>query len=81
MMNYIGPDDGQGIQIYEDGVQTVSDDSKEVTSFPAGDGRVAIGRRTPRIDDKYVGVDVDELLFFNEKLTDQQAMDLKNNVY
>ena len=80
MMNYIGPDDGQGIQIYENGVQTGSDASKEVTSFPAGDGRVAIGRRTPRIDDKYVGVDVDELLFFNEKLSTQQAMDLKNNV-
>ena len=80
VLNYIGPNDGQGIRIYENGVQTGSDVSKEVTSFPAGDGRVAVGRRTPKLDEKYVGVDVDELLFFNEKLTDQHALDLKNNI-
>ena len=80
MVNYLGPEDGEGMRIYYDGTQAGSDAYKASTSVQLGNGRVVIGRRHVDGDYDYAGVDVDELLFFNEKLTDQQIMDIKNMV-
>ena len=78
VLNYIGPEEGQGIQVYLDGVLAKSDDTKASVIFAAGDGRVAIGRTYPNLDGLYGDVNVDELLFFNEKLTGNQAQEIMN---
>ena len=75
-LNYIGPDDEQGIDIYHDGTLTGSSTAKHAGSRSPGDTRVVIGRAFRDRDDYYGGVEVDELLFFNEKLTDQQIQDI-----
>ena len=79
MLNYIGPDDGEGCQIYLDGIEAGSDFTK-LTGMPinSGNGRVVVGRIYTDTDGQYGGVDVDELLFFNQALGDQQIWSIKN---
>ena len=43
-LNYLGPEDGQGIEGYFDGVQSKHDQYRSENSFSAGDGRVVVGR-------------------------------------
>ena len=76
MLNYIGPNNGQGIRFYFDGVQVANDTSKRSTTTFAGDGRVILGKQGINADARYVSVDVDELLFFNETLSDQSIQDM-----
>ena len=81
VLNYIGPDNGQGIRIYHSGVLTMTEDTKTYFTPLSGHGRVAVG-----MDGDcghgwvYAGVDMDELLFFNKMLSDQEIMDIKNMV-
>ena len=75
VLNYIGPNNGQGTRIYIDGIQTASSNVISSYTFQPGAGRVVIGRLS--IDD-YASVDVDELLFFNETRSDQNIQDMSN---
>ena len=79
-LNFIGVNNGQGIRIYVDEAQSDSDVSKKSEPLQAGNGRVVIERSLTDRDElaDYVDVDVDELLFFNEKLNHQQIIDIKN---
>ena len=65
VLNYIGPNNGQGIRIYHDGLQVGSDDTKTVGTED---------------DSIYASVDMDELLFFSEVLCDHQIMNIINMV-
>ena len=78
VLNYIGPDNRQGIRIYEDGALTGSDVTKSDGTYSAGDGRVFVGRIYVDRDAHYGGVNVDELLFFNQSLNDQRVWGIKN---
>ena len=78
VLNFIGPDNGQGIRIYYDGEQTGSDNTKNVHAFQSGDSRVVVGRQFIDEDDHYASVDVDELILFNQALTDQNILDMNN---
>ena len=78
-LNFIGPDDGQGIRIYLDGTQASSDVTKSNYNFSSGDGRVSVGRMYSGIDAFYADVDVDELFFFNAQLFNQQILDIIHN--
>ena len=44
VLNYLGPEAGEGIRVYYDGVTTGSDDTERLVTFPGGFGRVALGR-------------------------------------
>ena len=44
VLNYIGPDNGQGIRIYYDGDETGSEVTLYSDSNVAGNGRIVIGR-------------------------------------
>ena len=69
MLNYIGPNDGEGIKIFIDGVEVTSDTTKGGGSYPTGDGRIVVGRSETDYDFFYGSAQVDELLFFDRCLT------------
>ena len=77
MGNYIGPDNGHGIWIYFDGVETGSDTSRSSTSYGQGDGRIVIGRQFTNTDNSYASVELDELMLFNAKLSDPEITILR----
>ena len=77
VLNYIGPNDGQGIQVYEDGSLTGRDTSKsdQLTEIQ-GDGSLVLGRLVTNADRHYSSVEVDELLLFNEALSPEMVYQL-----
>ena len=76
--SYLGSDVGEGATIYLDGVLKGMDSTVSGNSFPEGDGKVVLGRWSTDGDGDYASVDVDEVLFFNQFLTDDQISQLAN---
>ena len=76
VLNFIGPENGEGIKFYLDGMLTGSDDTGEAETHTPGNGRVVLGRVYTDEDDLYGGVALDELLFFNQTLSEQEIMQL-----
>ena len=74
VINYIGSDNGEGIHIYYDGVEAGSDTSKFAASYGIGDSRIVIGRLYTDRDERYASVELDELMFFNVKLTNSEII-------
>ena len=72
-MNYIGLNDDEGIRIYYNGAEVATDTTKYEDTFPAGDGRIIIGRRYTGQDWDYASVHVDELIFFSSALTSDEV--------
>ena len=68
VLNYIGPNNGEGIKVYVDGVEE-ADVTKESLSYSAGDGKIILGRIFPNEDRSYRTFQIDELIFFNQTLT------------
>ena len=67
VLNYIGPNDG--IRMFINGTEVVSDTTKTVRSYSTGDGRIVVGRFSTNQDRNYASVMVDELIYFNASLT------------
>ena len=83
VLNYIGPDDGQGIRIYRDGSPYYGSETKDGGNYSPGDGNVILGRYYEDFyqdSDPYTGASIDELLFFNETLNSTEVAALVNNV-
>ena len=79
MLNYIGPDDGQGIKIYYNGQEVDSDTDKLVWNVPAGDGRTLVGRLHTDQNDYYSSLQIDELIYFNAALTGADVQSIYNS--
>ena len=73
VLNFIGPNIGQGVQAFRDGTQrdasTGGSDGRDTT----GDGRVVIGRKFTNANGDYAHVEVDELIFFNKALSAEEV--------
>ena len=80
VINYIGPNNGQGIRMFIDGSELMSDTAKDAWSFSAGDGMVVVGRDYTDADKEYASVQVDELIFFNQVLSNDHINKLYNAV-
>ena len=50
-------------------VESVGGAEAQDAPYPAGDGRIVVGRRFTNDDNHYTTVMVDELLFFNQTLS------------
>ena len=76
VLNYIGPEHGQGIRIYYNGVKLDGGNTKYSGGKLASpsDGSVVVGK----FGNYYSTVALDELLFFNVKLTGDQIWELYN---
>ena len=68
-MNYIGPKDGEGVRIYYDGEEVASRTTKSSNSYSPGDGKIVVGRFYTNLNGLYASVQVDELIFFNQTLS------------
>ena len=68
-LNYIGPEEGEGIAMYQDGIQVATGENKLFRNFSATSGKIVIGRAYTYIDELYTNAQVDEMLFFNQQLT------------
>ena len=81
VMNFIGPDEGQGIRIYNDGRIIGSDTTKTDFTNSPSDGRIVIGRVDFDANSLvfYASVEVDELLIFNRTLTEPEIILLNQN--
>ena len=80
VLNYIGPNDGEGIQIYYNGAEVANDTTKSDGTYSAGDGRIIVGRRYIDEDRRYASMEIDELIFFNEALSTSDIKLLYNAV-
>ena len=70
VLNFIGPNNGQGISVYQDGQHKGNATTKDSTSSSDPSiGRIVIGRL---LNGHYASVQVDELLFFNQTLTESE---------
>ena len=85
VLNDLGPNDG--IRVYYDGVHESSDVTKQAASYSSGNGRVVVGNSYTQagavnslFTRLHAGGDFDELLFFNQILSQQQIIQLKDIV-
>ena len=69
VINYYGPNDGQGVRIFYNGTEAARDTSKDSDQSAPGDGRIVVERRSTGSDQDYASADVDELIFFNRSLS------------
>ena len=79
MLNYIGPDNDEGFEVYQDGTLIQVQLSRVTLDSTPGDGNVVLGKRYVDEDDNYAWIDLDELVFFNRKLTAMEVMKIYNN--
>ena len=82
MLNYIGPNDegDEIVRMFFNGTEVSSDTEKSGGPYPAGDGRIVLGRYYTDSDQLHASVQVDELIFFNRALTESEIEALYNNV-
>ena len=78
VINYISQTDG--IRLFQNGVQTGSSSTTKEGPYPSGEGRVIVGRFLTDVDNNYPNADIDELLFFNQILSNSQISGLVNMV-
>ena len=88
VMNFIGPNEGQGIRIYNDGKLIGNDTTKDNATHSPSNGGIQIGRvdllfvNNPSTTYPfYASVEVDELLIYNRTLTEPEIIMLKQNIF
>ena len=88
VLNFIGPNEGQGIRIYNDGKLIGNDTTKYNGSFAQSNGRIQIGRLDTRfLNDLsstapfFAYVEVDELSIYNRTLTEPEIILLTQNIF
>ena len=80
VMNYIGPSDGEGIRIFDNGTEVANVATKVAGSDHPGDGRIVVGRIYTDRGLLYASVQVDELTFFNKALSTTEIAATYNGV-
>ena len=83
VLNFTGPDEGQGISIYNNGNHVGIDNTKHITDNEYGlnDRQIEVGRLAGILSGNahYPSVDVDKLSFFNRSFTDAEITSLSQN--
>ena len=73
VLNFLGPNDGEGIRIYENGKHVGNDTTVNLFKSPRNEsnGQIVIGRLYAE-HLLEASVQVDELMFFNKSLTEAE---------
>ena len=80
VLNYIGPNEGEGTRVYYNAAEVASDTTKSEKTYPTGDGRIVVGRYYTDEDRYYMSMQIDELIFFNKTLSTTDIKHLYNAV-
>ena len=76
VINYIGRGEGEGIRIYHDGVLVANDTRKGYGTCQdpicTPDESIVLGRSRARVEGLYCSSQVDELVLFNEPLSEEE---------
>ena len=59
--------------MFSNGVEVASDTAKETQSYSLGDSRIVVGRWYTDSNEKYAGLHVDELVYFNTVLSTEEV--------
>ena len=78
VINYVGPGNYQGFDLFQDGTLVEGTQYGGNCDATPGDGKLVLGKRYVDEDDNYAWIDVDELVFFNRKLTASEGMKIYN---
>ena len=78
MLNFIGPNGGQGVQAFKDGIRRAHHLWGSTSTQTDGDGRVVVGKKYVDNNNYYAHVEVDELIFFNKALMEEEVGHLYN---
>ena len=78
MLNFIGPNEGEGVEAFKDGLLRSRYQYGHSNTYTDGVGRVVVGRRYVTRSQDYAHVEVDELIFFNKALLAEEVRDLYN---
>ena len=75
VLNYIGPNNGEGIELFRDGAEAVNSTTR---TPPSGyrstpNGRLVVGRYTTNGASKYTSLQIDELFLFNHVLNSKDV--------
>ena len=82
VLNFMGPKNEERIIVYNNGEEDASDQTINMNNnFTHGKGRIVIGRHYSELNGKYASIQLDELFFFNEALTETQVMLLRKYIY
>ena len=76
VLNFIDPNSGEGIQAFKDGALLSRHQSGSDGDQTIGDGRVVVGRKYPNANNYYAHVEMDELIFFNKALLEEEVREL-----
>ena len=69
VLNYIGPNDGEGIRLFVNGEEEASRPTRNDRQYSVGDGRIVVGRVNTNRNMAYSSVELHELVYFNTALT------------
>ena len=72
VVNYCGPNNGEGFNTYFNGELAYSDTTVEEEASKPGDRRIVIGRSFTEVDNYYTSMAIDEMLMLNKILTEQE---------
>ena len=72
VLNFLGPNNQEGISIYQNGQHVGNHTTIIQSSTNDPDGRIVIGRIFTGVSNFYASVQVDELLFHNQTLTEAE---------
>ena len=76
---YYGSSEGEGITLYLNGIQVANDTTRATASSVIPEsGKLVVGRKRSEINDIYASVEVDEILFFNRKLSAPEVQMIYN---
>ena len=73
VLNFIDPNSGEGIQAFKDGAFIAENQGGADGNNTVGDGRVIVGKKHANSNKFYAHVEVDELIFFNEALSNEEV--------
>ena len=79
-LNYIRPNNGEGIELFRDGAEAVNSTTREITHRSDPDGRLVVGRYSTDTDNQYTSLEIDELFLFYHVLSSEEVQYMYESV-
>ena len=73
-VNFIGPNNGEGLRVYHDGKLVANINRKWKYRLSSVDGRIVIGGLGIGFGNRYTSLHVDDLVFFNQPLSEEEIV-------